>query len=292
MVYAADALNFFYLCRNIKHSMKLDQIPQISHTGSNNFFLLAGPCAIEGEDMALRIAETIVGLTDKLEIPYIFKGSFKKANRSRVDSFTGIGDDKALRILKKVSDTFNIPTVTDIHEVSDAHKAAEFVDVLQIPAFLVRQTDLVVAAANTGKTVNLKKGQFMSPESMQHAVKKVTDSGNDQVLITDRGTMFGYQDMVVDFRGIPTMKQFAPVVLDVTHSLQQPNQASGVTGGRPALISTMAKAGIAAGVDGIFIETHFDPASAKSDGANMLPLGQLEKLLSDLVALRQVVVGL
>ena len=272
--------------------MNLDQIPQINHTSSNNFFLLSGPCAIEGEDMALRIAEKIVGLTDRLKIPYVFKGSFKKANRSRVDSFTGIGDEKALKILKKVSDTFDVPTVTDIHEVNDAEKAAEFVDVLQIPAFLVRQTDLVVAAAKTGKTVNLKKGQFMSPESMKHAVKKVTDSGNEQVMITDRGTMFGYQDMVVDFRGIPTMKQIAPVVLDVTHSLQQPNQASGVTGGRPALIGTMARAGIAAGVDGIFIETHFDPANAKSDGANMLPLEQLEKLLKDLVALRQVVVDL
>ena len=269
--------------------MDLDQIPQIRHGNSNNFFLLSGPCAIEGEEMALRIAEDIVNLTDRLKIPYVFKGSFKKANRSRVDSFTGIGDEKALKILKKVSDTFGVPTVTDIHEVSDAEKAAEFVDVLQIPAFLVRQTDLVVAAAETGKTVNLKKGQFMSPESMQHAVRKVTDSGNQQVMITDRGTMFGYQDMVVDFRGIPTMKQYAPVVLDVTHSLQQPNQASGVTGGRPALISTMARAGIAAGVDGIFIETHFDPANAKSDGANMLPLDQLERLLNELVKIREVI---
>ena len=272
--------------------MDLARIPRLKHTESNNFFLLAGPCAIEGEEMALRIAEQIVKLTDTLKIPYVFKGSFKKANRSRVDSFTGIGDENALKILRKVSDTFNIPTITDIHEVSDADKAAQFVDVLQIPAFLVRQTDLVVAAAKTGRTVNLKKGQFMSPESMKHAVKKVTDSGNEQVMITDRGTMFGYQDMVVDFRGIPTMKEFAPVVLDVTHSLQQPNQASGVTGGRPALISTMARAGIAAGVDGIFIETHFDPANAKSDGANMLPLEQLEKLLKDLVELRQLVVKL
>ncbi len=272
--------------------MQLDLIPQIKHTQNDNFFLLSGPCAIEGEEMALRIAETITNITDKLQIPYVFKGSFKKANRSRVDSFTGIGDEKALRILRKVSETFNIPTITDIHEISDASKAAEYVDILQIPAFLVRQTDLVVAAAETGKTVNLKKGQFMSPESMKHAVTKVTDSGNEQVMITDRGTMFGYQDMVVDFRGIPTMKQYAPVVLDVTHSLQQPNQSSGVTGGRPALISTMARAGIAAGVDGIFIETHFDPANAKSDGANMLPLEQLEKLLTDLSSLRKVVVGL
>lgn len=219
--------------------MQLQNIPQIKHANSDNFFLLSGPCAIEGEEMALRIAEKIVSVTDKLKIPYVFKGSFKKANRSRVDSFTGIGDEKALKILKKVSETFEVPTITDIHEISDASMAAEYVDVLQIPAFLVRQTDLVVAAAETGKVVNLKKGQFMSPESMKHAVTKVTDSGNENVWITDRGTMFGYQDMIVDFRGIPTMKQYAPVVLDVTHSLQQPNQTSGVTGGRPALIGTM-----------------------------------------------------
>ncbi len=268
------------------YDMDLSAIPQIKHTDSNNFFLLSGPCAIEGEDMAMRIAEHIVKLADKLSIPYVFKGSFKKANRSRVDSFTGIGDEKALKILRKVSETFKVPTVTDIHEVSDADKAAEYVDVLQIPAFLVRQTDLVVAAAKTGKTVNLKKGQFMSPESMKHAVTKVKDSGNSQVVITDRGTMFGYQDMVVDFRGIPTMKEFAPVVLDVTHSLQQPNQSSGVTGGRPALIETMARAGIATGVDGLFMETHFDPANAKSDGANMLPLDRLEQLLVNLTILR------
>lgn len=269
--------------------MKLDLIPRLKHTDSNNFFLLAGPCAIESEDMALRIAERVVEITNALKIPYVFKGSFKKANRSRIDSFTGIGDEKALKILKKVSDTFDVPTVTDIHENSDAALAAEYVDILQIPAFLVRQTDLVVAAAKTGKVVNLKKGQFMSPESMQHAVKKVTDSGNNQVMVTDRGTMFGYQDMVVDFRGIPTMKQYAPTVLDVTHSLQQPNQTSGVTGGRPDMINTIARAGIAAGVDGLFIETHFDPANAKSDGANMLDLQYLESLLTNLTKLRQVV---
>lgn len=272
--------------------MELSRIPQIKHTAANNFFLLSGPCAIEGEDMALRIAEHIITITDKLNIPYIFKGSFKKANRSRLDSFTGIGDEKALKILRKVSETFNVPTVTDIHTEQDAAMAAEYVDVLQIPAFLARQTDLLVAAAKTGKTVNIKKGQFMSPESMKHAVTKITETGNEQAIITDRGTMFGYHDMVVDFRGVPTMKQYAPVVLDVTHSLQQPNQASGVTGGRPALIGTMAKAGIAAGVDGLFIETHFDPANAKSDGANMLDLSLLEKLLTDLVAIRQVIVGL
>ncbi|WP_158974133.1 3-deoxy-8-phosphooctulonate synthase [Cellulophaga sp. L1A9] len=269
--------------------MNLDKIPQIKHTNSDNFFLLCGPCAIEGEDMALRIAERIVEVTDKLKIPYIFKGSFKKANRSRVDSFSGIGDEKALKILRKVSETFKVPTVTDIHEVTDAAMAAEYVDVLQIPAFLVRQTDLVVAAANTGKVVNLKKGQFMSPESMQHAVTKVTDSGNEQVVITDRGTMFGYKDMIVDFRGIPTMKAYAPVVLDVTHSLQQPNQTSGVTGGRPDMIETIARAGIVTGADGIFMETHYDPSIAKSDGANMLHLDHLEKLLTNLVAIRKTV---
>lgn len=269
--------------------MDLSVIPCIKHTDSNNFFLLAGPCAIEGEDMALRIAEKVVAITDRLSIPYVFKGSFKKANRSRVDSFTGIGDEKALKILQKVGKTFDVPTVTDIHEVSDAEKAAAYVDVLQIPAFLVRQTDLVVAAAKTGKVVNLKKGQFMSPASMKHAVQKVLDSGNDRVMVTDRGTMFGYQDMIVDFRGIPTMKQFATTVLDVTHSLQQPNQASGVTGGRPEMIATIAKAGIAVGVDGLFLETHFDPANAKSDGANMLHLDLLEKLLSDLTAIRKTV---
>ena len=269
--------------------MDLSLIPNIKNTDSNNFFLLAGPCAIEGEDMALRIAEKVVNITSKLEIPYVFKGSFKKANRSRIDSFTGIGDEKALKILRKVSETFNVPTVTDIHEVSDAEKAAEYVDVLQIPAFLVRQTDLVVAAAKTNKVVNLKKGQFMSPEAMQHAVKKVHDSGNQKAWITDRGTMFGYQDMIVDFRGIPTMRKMAPTVLDVTHSLQQPNQTSGVTGGRPDMIETIARAGVVNNIDGLFIETHFDPANAKSDGANMLDLAFLDKLLTNLVAIRKTV---
>ncbi len=272
--------------------MNLDLIPKLKHTHSNNFFLLAGPCAIEGEEMAMQIAEKIMTVTDSLEIPFIFKGSFKKANRSRIDSFTGIGDEKALEILKKVSEKFNIPTVTDIHEVSDAQLAAQYVDVLQIPAFLVRQTDLVVAAANTGKVVNLKKGQFMSPESMQHAVQKVLDCGNQQVTITDRGTMFGYQDMLVDYRGIPTMQQFAPTILDITHSLQQPNQTSGVTGGRPDMIGTLARAGVAVGVDGLFLETHFDPANAKSDGANMLDIKYLEKLLKDLVAIRKTIIKL
>lgn len=269
--------------------MKLQDIPKIKHTHSNNFFLLAGPCAIEGEDMAFRIAERVVNITNKLEIPYIFKGSFKKANRSRIDSFTGIGDEKALEILAKVSEAFDVPTVTDIHEVSDAAMAAQYVDVLQIPAFLVRQTDLVVAAAKTGKVVNLKKGQFMSPEAMKHAVQKVKDTGSDKVWITDRGTMFGYQDMIVDFRGIPTMREYAPTILDVTHSLQQPNQSAGVTGGRPDMIETIARAGIVNHVDGLFIETHFDPANAKSDGANMLHLDNLEPLLTNLVSIRKTV---
>jgi 2-dehydro-3-deoxyphosphooctonate aldolase (KDO 8-P synthase) len=269
--------------------MILNDIPKLKHANSNTFFLLCGPCAIEGEDMALRIAEKVISITDKLNIPYIFKGSFKKANRSRIDSFTGIGDEKALKILKKVSETFDVPTVTDIHEVADAEKAAAYVDVLQIPAFLVRQTDLVVAAAKTGKVVNLKKGQFMSPEAMQHAVQKVKDAGSDKAWITDRGTMFGYQDMIVDFRGIPTMRAIAPTVLDVTHSLQQPNQTAGVTGGRPEMIETIARAGIVNNVDGLFIETHFDPANAKSDGANMLHLDNLEGLLSNLTAIRQTI---
>jgi 2-dehydro-3-deoxyphosphooctonate aldolase (KDO 8-P synthase) len=269
--------------------MNLHDIPQLKHLDADQFFLLSGPCAIEGEEMALRIAEKVCEITDRLNIPYIFKGSFKKANRSRLDSFTGIGDEKALKILRKVSETFNIPTVTDIHEVSDAAMVAEYVDVLQIPAFLVRQTDLVVAAAETGKVVNLKKGQFMSPESMKHAVTKVTDAGNKQVMLTDRGTMFGYQDMIVDFRGIPTMREYAPTVLDVTHSLQQPNQTSGVTGGRPDMIETIARAGIVNHVDGLFIETHFDPKNAKSDGANMLDLQYLDGLLTRLTSIRKTI---
>lgn len=269
--------------------MDIKNIPLIKNIESGNFFLLAGPCAIENEEMAFRIAERLVNITDSLKIPFVFKGSFKKANRSRIDSFTGIGDENALKILEKVGKEFQVPTVTDIHESSDAAMAAAYVNVLQIPAFLVRQTDLVVAAAETGKTVNLKKGQFMSPESMKHAVQKVLDCNNKNVMITDRGTMFGYQDMIVDYRGIPTMQQFATTVLDITHSLQQPNQASGVTGGRPDLIETVAKAGIAVGVDGIFIETHFDPANAKSDGANMLHLDYFEDLMKKLVAIRQTI---
>lgn len=269
--------------------MNLNNIPQIKHLDSDNFFILAGPCAIESEEMAMRIAERLVRVSDDLRLPFVFKGSYKKANRSRIDSFTGIGDEKALKILRKVSETFQIPTITDIHEQSEAAMAAEYVDILQIPAFLVRQTELVVAAAKTGKTVNLKKGQFMSPESMKHAVQKMLDSHNENVMVTDRGTMFGYQDMIVDFRGIPVMKEYATTVLDITHSLQQPNQSSGVTGGKPELIETIAKAGIAVGVDGIFIETHFDPGNAKSDGANMLHLNHFEDLMKKLVAIRQTV---
>ena len=254
----------------------------------NNFFLLAGPCVIEGEDMALRIAEKIVKITDKLDIPYVFKGSYRKANRSRLDSFTGIGDEKALKVLEKVRHTFDVPVVTDIHTAGEAEMAAECVDMLQIPAFLCRQTDLLVAAANTGRMVNIKKGQFLSPEAMRFAAEKVVEAGNDQVLLTERGTTFGYQDRVVDFRGIPVMRSFGhPVVLDVTHSLQRPNQTSGVTGGMPQMIETMAKAGVAVGVDGLFMETHEDPSVAKSDGANMLRLDLLEDLLVKLVRIRQ-----
>lgn len=264
-------------------------LDNIHHKDSRNFFLIAGPCAIESEDMAFEIAEKIVKLSDKYQIPYIFKGSFKKANRSRVDSFTGIGDEKALEILKKVGENFNIPTTTDIHENEHAALAAKYVDVLQIPAFLVRQTDLLVAAANTGKCVTLKKGQFLSPESMKFAVEKVRDSGNEKTAIIERGNSFGYTDLVVDYRGIPTMQNYAPVILDVTHSLQQPNQNSGVTGGRPELIETVAKAGIAVGADGIFIETHPDPSCAKSDGANMLKLDLLEDLLGKLTRLREAI---
>lgn len=268
----------------------LAKINKIKHQRSGNFFLIAGPCAIESEEMAMEIAEKIINITNKLEIPFIFKGSYRKANRSRLDSFTGIGDITALEILKKVGEQFNIPTVTDIHTVEEAYIAAKYVDVLQIPAFLCRQTDLIVAAAKTGKVVNIKKGQFLSPESMEHAVTKVKESGNNSVMLTDRGTMFGYQDIIVDYRGIPTMQSFGvPIVLDITHSLQQPNQNSGVTGGKPEMIDTIAKAGIAAGVDGIFLETHPNPKKAKSDGANMLKLEKLEDLLVKLVKIRKAI---
>ena len=267
----------------------LAKINKIKHQRSGNFFLMAGPCAIEGEAMAMEIAEKILGITNKLEIPFIFKGSYRKANRSRLDSFTGIGDIEALEILKKVGERYNIPTLTDIHTAEEAAIAAQYVDILQIPAFLCRQTDLLVAAAKTGKAVNIKKGQFLSPESMIHAVNKVKESGNNNIILTDRGTMFGYQDIVIDYRGIPIMQNFGfPVVLDITHSLQTPNQNSGVTGGKPEMIEILAKAGIAAGVDGIFLETHPNPSEAKSDGANMLQLEKLEDLLIKLVRIRKV----
>lgn len=253
----------------------------------DRFFLMAGPCVIEDEDSPLYIAETLKAITERLSIPLIFKGSYRKANRSRMDSFTGIGDEKALHVLQKVRQTFDLPVVTDIHSSNEAAMAAEYVDVLQIPAFLCRQTDLLIAAAKTGKTINIKKGQFLSGEAMQFAADKVQQTGNDKVMLTERGSMFGYHDLVVDYRNIATMQQFAPVILDVTHSLQQPNQSSGVTGGRPELISLIAKAGIAAGADGIFMETHPEPAKAKSDGANMLQIDLIEPLLKQLTRIKE-----
>ena len=263
---------------------------ELKNNPDGNFFLLAGPCVIEGEDMAMRIAERVVKITEKLHIPYVFKGSYRKANRSRLDSFMGIGDEKALNILRKVHNTFEVPIVTDIHSAEEAEMAAEFVDILQIPAFLCRQTDLLVAAAKTGKVVNVKKGQFLSPMAMKFVADKIMEAGNNQIMLTERGTTFGYQDLVVDYRGIPEMQTFGyPVILDVTHSLQQPNQTSGVTGGMPQLIETIAKAGIAVGADGLFIETHENPAIAKSDGANMLQLDLLEGLLTKLVRIREAI---
>ena len=270
--------------------MILHQIPKLRHLDSGNFFLIAGPCAIEGRDIAFEIAEQVSKICDRLEIPYIFKGSYRKANRSRIDSFTGIGDQKALSILKEVGEHFDVPTTTDIHTDEEAAMAAEYVDILQIPAFLCRQTNLIVAAAKTGKVVNIKKGQFMSAESMIHARNKVIDAGSEKVMLTERGVTFGYQDLVVDFRGIPVMQSFGqPVILDCTHSLQQPNQAIGVTGGKPALIETIARAGVAVGVDGLFMETHPRPQEAKSDAANMLPLEKLEPLLESLLKIRRAV---
>lgn len=267
----------------------MNNIPNIKNVDSGNFFLIAGPCVVESEENVFEIACTIKEITDRLKIPYIFKASYRKANRSRLDSFTGIGDEKALEIIKSVKDKLQIPVLTDVHTAEECILAAKYVDVLQIPAFLCRQTDLLIAAANTGKVVNIKKGQFLAAESMQFAVNKVKESGNNNVWLTERGTTFGYQDLVIDYRGIPAMQKYAPTVLDITHSLQQPNQSSGVTGGQPELIETVAKAGIAVGVDGIFIETHPDPSKALSDGANMLRLDLLEDLLTKLVKNRKAI---
>ncbi len=269
---------------------KQEIINAVVKADNNHFFVLAGPCAIEGKEIANEIAGELVEICDRLQLPLVFKGSYRKANRSRLDSFTGIGDEKALEILADIGKKYNIPTVTDIHESAEAAIAAQYVDVLQIPAFLFRQTDLLVAAANTGKIVNIKKGQFASASAMKYAMDKVTESGNDQVLLTERGNMFGYGDLIVDFRNITEMKSFQkPVIMDITHSLQQPNSSTGVTGGKPELIETIAKAAIAVGADGLFIETHPDPSKAKSDGANMLPLNQFESLMKKLIRLKQAI---
>jgi len=268
----------------------INNILNIKHTNSNNFFLIAGPCVVEEETLTRGIAEKIAALCESYKIPFIFKASFRKANRTRMDSFSGIGDKQALAILKKIRNDYKLPVLTDIHESSEAAEAAEVVDVLQIPAFLCRQTELLIAAGKTGKHVNIKKGQFVSAESMKFAVDKVKSTGNNNIMLTERGTMLGYNDLVVDFRNISVMKSLGvPVVLDVTHSLQQPNQSTGVTGGRPQLIETIAKAGIAAGADGIFLETHPDPSKAKSDGANMLKLDLLKMLLEKLLKVREAV---
>lgn len=265
----------------------LNHIPNLKHLDSGMFFVMAGPCVVENEEVMMRVAEKACAVTDTLKIPYIFKASYRKANRSRLDSFSGIGDEKALKLLAKVRSEFGVPTVTDIHNPEEAAMAAEYVDVLQIPAFLCRQTDLLVAAAKTGKVVNIKKGQFLAPEAIAFAAGKVHDAGNPNIMLTDRGTSFGYHDLIVDMRSIPTMQATGyPVVMDITHSLQQPNTTSGVTGGLPAMIETIARAAVAVGTDGLFIETHPDPSVAKSDGANMLPLEQLERLLTRLCRIR------
>ncbi len=268
----------------------IPDIPGLTHTKSGNFFLLAGPCVVESKEITYRIAERVAEICDKLKIPLVFKASYRKANRSKLDSFTGIGDREGLEILASAKEKFNIPVITDIHTIEEASLAAEYVDVLQIPAFLARQTDLLFAAGKTGKTINIKKGQFMAPGAMRLAAEKVASTGNDRIMLTERGTMFGYQDLIVDYRGIPEMKATGyPVILDVTHSLQQPNQEAGVTGGRPDMIETIARAGIAVGIDGLFLETHYDPACAKSDGANMLHLDRLESLLLKLLKIRSAI---
>lgn len=285
-----DPKIFLPLTTHYSMTIKTANIPGLKHSGSGNFLLIAGPCVVEGEDMVMEIARHICGLSDKYRIPYVFKASYRKANRSRIDSFSGIGDEKALKILAKVREQFSVPVITDIHTPEEAALAAGYVDVLQIPAFLCRQTDLLVAAAKTGKWVNIKKGQFLSGASMKHAVDKVRDSGNSNILLTDRGNMYGYQDLVVDFRNIPDMQKIGvPVIMDITHSLQQPNQSEGVSGGKPEMIETIGKAAISVGADGIFIETHPDPSIAKSDGANMLRMQELERLLIRLLALRKTI---
>lgn len=268
----------------------IEKLPYIKNTQSGNFFLLAGPCVVENKELCFEVATHVKAITDKLEIPYVFKASYRKANRSRSDSFTGIGDRAALEILAEVKNTLKVPVVTDIHSEAEAEMAAEYADILQIPAFLCRQTELLVAAAKTGKFVNIKKGQFLAADSMKFAADKVINAGNPHVILTERGTMFGYQDLIVDYRGVVEMKKFGyPVVMDITHSLQQPNQSSGVSGGRPDLIETIARAAVAVGVDGIFIETHPHPEKALSDGANMLQLNLLENLLTKMVKIRKTI---
>jgi 2-dehydro-3-deoxyphosphooctonate aldolase (KDO 8-P synthase) len=262
----------------------------LKNTSSNNFFLIAGPCVVESEKIVFETAEKLKSLTDKFQVPLIFKSSYRKANRTSINSFTGIGDETALEILLKVREQFQVPVLTDIHESIEAEMAAEYIDVLQIPAFLSRQTDLLIAAAKTGKCINIKKGQFMNGEAMKHAIQKVRDAGNENVFVTDRGNSFGYQDLIVDYRNIPLMQKFGvPVVMDCTHSLQKPNQTSGITGGDPEMIETIARAAIAVGADGLFIETHPNPAEAKSDGANMLKLDKMESLLRRLIRIREAV---